>query len=1028
MSLNQIALHGGRFAITARLSIAAHLTISGLLGLTLLGLILFVSIASTALAADASSDPKLQFFEEKIRPILVTKCYQCHGPEKSESGLRLDSRASILAGGASDTPAAKEGDADHSLLIESVTYEGDYDMPPDKPLSSTEIDQLKQWIQLGLPWPDEAPVKPTLTIDQRVTAHQAEHWSLQPVQMPVVPASSSHSPDGVDRTDISRTDISRTDISRTDIDRTDIDRTDIDRLIESKLTAAGLAFSQAADRRTLIRRAHFDLLGLPPSEEQVHAFVNDPSPDAWARLIDQLLDSPHYGERWARHWLDVARYADTRGYSPGKRDKRFPFAYTYRDWVIEAFNRDLPYDDFIRCQLAADQWDSAEQTDLAALGFLTVGRQYLSRNDMIDDRVDAVTRGLLGLTVSCARCHDHKFDGIPTQDYYSLFSVFENCSVPSELPLITEESKLPEFSEFLGKLDEMSQAIEERLDEIHNQLHTQAQTHPADYLARLIEPDVTREAYLQEQDFVSLKLIDIHKRVLQRWKNFVNRKDAKRMAVFMPWHELLELEEEGFAEAAMLKIESWKELPAEKVNPLILNALLEQPPSRKIEVARVYGHFIRDQWAVMNAPQDASESERNETQPVAPVTATSQQDDPSRNALLAMLSRGDSPLVIKRGDIRNWLDQGQRADIANREAKINELNSNAPEGLHRAMIVVDREPPNVTHVMIRGSAGRRGEVAPRRFLKLLSPSERALFNKGAGRLELADAIASPDNPLTARVFVNRIWMHHFNRPLVDTPSDFGIQCDEPVQRDLLDDLAADFMQNGWSIKHLHRRIMLSHAYQQSSHNRDDCLQADPENRLIWRMNRRRLEFEALRDSLLAVSGSLETTMFGKSTSITTAPFSHRRTIYGTIDRQDLPGLFRAFDFASPDQSVAKRTRTIVPQQSLFMLNSPFAIEQSQRLVAHVTEPPTDATEAASEESAGALPQERVIEQQIIALYQQIFARVPTDEEREIGKLFVSVEQSSSSEGKTTEIASSDDNVWTRYAQMLLMTNEFEFID
>ncbi|MCM2374516.1 PSD1 and planctomycete cytochrome C domain-containing protein [Rhodopirellula sp. ICT_H3.1] len=969
MSQNPTVHVRGRFSIAALLA----------------GCVVAIS-ASTARCADANNEDGIRFFEEKVRPLLSAKCYECHGPEKSESGLRLDSRASILRGGASDTPAAQDGDPEHSLLIESVKHEGDYEMPPDEPLSEAEIDHLHQWIKMGMPWPEEAPVKPTLTVEQRVSVHRSEHWSLQPVKSPTIPESDTTS-------------------------SVDSPRTKIDRLLEPKLADAGLSFSPVADRRTLIRRATYDLIGLPPTQKQIDAFVNDERPDAWPRLIDQLLDSPHYGERWARHWLDVARYADTRGYSPGGRDKRFPFAYTYRDWVIKAFNRDLPYDDFVRCQLAADMMDSAEPADLAALGFLTVGRQYLNRLDVIDDQVDAVTRGILGLTVSCARCHDHKFDAIPTQDYYSLFSIFENCSSPDELPLIIDEAEKAKFSEFLGKLEAEKQAIEKRLDEIHEQLKTQTQEHPTDYLARVIESSAEREAFLQEQDFISLKPIEVHPRLLNRWKAFVNRKDAARMKVFMPWHELLALGDDGFAESAQRKIEGWNELPAEKLNPLVLDALLQQPLKNKTELARVYGKLIHDQWGARDEENAKS--------------------DPSRKALLDLLSLDDSPLVIKREKIREMFDQGQRNDVAKREGKINELNSNAPEGLDRAMIVVDREHPGVTRVMIRGNAGRRGEEAPRRFLKLLSPEDRPVFQNGAGRLELADAIVSKDNPLTARVFVNRVWMHHFNQPLVDTPSDFGIQCPEPVQRDVLDFLAADFMQNGWSVKRLHRQIMLSHAYRQSSVNRDDCLQVDPENRLWWRMNRRRLEFESFRDSLLAVAGNLDAKLFGKSAPITTAPFSHRRTIYGTIDRQDLPNLFRAFDFASPDQSVSKRSRTIVPQQSLFMLNSPFAIEQSQQLVAHVNSEsePTD-------------------DQRIAKLYQTIFGRQPTAEELEIGKQFVTVaepqlsepespEAQSSETGKADEAAQSDAasqtpaaslDVWTRYAQMLLMTNEFEFID
>ena len=393
-------------------------------------LIVFASLLGIAMSVQAAEDEfsheQIDFFENRIRPLLANHCLECHGPEKSESDLRLDSRDAILKGGSSGDSAVVAGSPDSSVLVQSVRHSGDFDMPPNKRLSDQEITDLATWVEMKLPWPESGDAITQLTIGEQMKHHQQNHWSLQPVRSPEIPAVRSPVESAVDR------------------------------LVLAKLESNNLSLSPIADRRTLIRRATFDLTGLPPTYVEVKSFVNNDASDAYPKLIDRLLESPQYGERWARHWLDVARYSDTSGYTLAEADNRYPFAFTYRDYVIDAFNNDLPYDQFIREQLAADYLEiPADNKSLAALGFITVGRKYLGRPETVDDQVDVVTRGLMGLTVSCARCHDHKYDAIPTEDYYSLYSVFANNYVPDELPLIGSSEQRAAFDSYFQKLRDL---------------------------------------------------------------------------------------------------------------------------------------------------------------------------------------------------------------------------------------------------------------------------------------------------------------------------------------------------------------------------------------------------------------------------------------------------------------------------------------------------------------------------------------------------------------------------------------------
>jgi hypothetical protein len=735
-----------------------------------------------------------EFFETRIRPVLVEHCYSCHGPKKQQAGLRLDGREAITKG-ADGEPVIVPGHPEKSSLVLAVRQQGDIKMPPKGRLSDRAIEDLTTWIKEGAYWPEDRIVTSAVKADEK-------HWAFQPIRKPALPAVKNAS----------------------------WPATPLDAFILAKLEEKGLKPNPSAEPRTLIRRLYFDLIGLPPTAAEVDEFERAmrANPQAGiAEVIDRLLASPHYGERWARHWLDIARYADTKGYV-FQEERRYAYAYTYRDYVVKAFNDDLPFDQFILQQLAADRLVAAGQAppeSQAAMGFLTLGRRFLNNvHDIIDDRIDVVSRGLLGLTVGCARCHDHKYDPIPIKDYYSLYGVFAGSVEPKDLPLIGTPEQTPEYVIFETKVKELEQAV---------------------------------------SDF---------------------------------------------------SIKNQKELASK---------------NRK----------VRDELRALQKKVDAFRA-------------------------------------------------GSKA---------------APP---RAMILQDAPTPREPHVFLRGNPDNPGPSVPRQFLAVLSGEKRRPFTEGSGRLELARAIASTDNPLTARVLVNRVWQHHFGAGLVKTPSNFGLRSDTPSHPELLDYLAARFMEDGWSLKKLHRLILRSRVYQQASVANPLAGGIDPENRLLARANRQRLDFEAMRDALLAVAGNLDRKRGGPAVDLTSTPYTGRRTLYGFIDRQNLPGLFRTFDFASPDASTPQRYQTTVPQQTLYLLNNPFVHEQARSLlrrpeIAALTDPPD----------------------RIRALHRAIYARDAAAEEIRLGQSFLETTATTEGTGSSQALTA-----WERYAQVLLLSNEFFFID
>ncbi len=902
----------------------------------------------TPTAGEAELDPQaVEFFERNVRPVLAEHCFSCHGPEKQKNDLRVDSRAALLQGGAGGA-TIKPGDPAGSLLIQVIGYTGDIQMPPKEKLPQDAIDALTHWVAMGAPWPgggDTSAGAEPQSMEERIEEARSSHWAFQSVANPAVP----------------------------EVANGDWSGSDLDRFILKKLEDAGLTPSPKADKRTLIRRATFDLHGLPPTPEEVEEFENDKSPDAYANLIDRLLASPRYGERWGRYWLDVARYADTRGYV-FQREREFAFSYTYRDYVIRAFNEDLPYDQFILHQLAADRMDLGDdKRPLAALGFLTLGRHFLGNvHDITDDRIDVVTRGLQGLTVSCARCHDHKYDPISSADYYAMYGIFRSSYEPEDPPLIEEpDPDDPKYQEYLKEVAAKEQAVQDYLTSLHVELLSEARNRVSDYLAAAWEArDITEDEPLR----ALARDRKIHWQLLQRWRDFLNGKAAAEGhdPIFAPWKRFAALAADAFeAEVSALATEiAANEHPDLRINPRVAEAFKGDPAKSMADVVARYASALQQvnhEWIdlVASRAQIAAQNGTSDVQLPAALP------DGDAEALRQVLYGTDSPANIPARDVEDLKDVPTRnrvRDLRNAVARVKATHPGRPDC---AMALLDADKPFDPYVFERGKPENKGESVPRRYLTVLAKDEPASFESGSGRLELAQAIASRENPLTARVMVNRVWMYHFGKALVASPSDFGLQSDAPTHPELLDHLSWQFMENGWSVKDLHRTIMLSETYQQVSFDRPEARAIDPENRLMWRQNRRRLDFEAMRDAVLAAAGTIDFTMGGPSIDIAEEPFPVRRTVYSRVERQNLPGMFRTFDFAGPDTHSPRRYFTTVPQQALFLMNSPFIIEQAKSLM----ERP---------EVSGELPDER----RIRALYELTQQRTPSDEEIQMGLAFL----------------------------------------
>lgn len=748
-------------------------------------------------------------------------------------------------------------------------------------------------------------------------------------------------------------------------------RSPVDAFVESALAARGETLAAPAAPRDRMRRVYFDLTGLPPERLVVEAFERDPSPEAFVAVVDRLLASPQYGERWGRHWLDVARYADTKDlvlvYG---RDALRPYAYTYRDYVIRAFNEDLPYDEFLRDQLAADLATPAVASwRLAALGFLTLGRLFDNNpHDQIDDQIDTVTRGLLGLTVSCARCHDHKYDAISIGEYYGLYGVFASTERPYVLPLIEDPAAVPGGPEFEERLAAARRELDDHLDAEHAKLTGILRSRLGDYLVRAAttEPDLTETA----QFGLSLTPEDFRPALMLRTRRLLAARVNLEDRVFGPWASLTSaLEDAPDGQAVRLVVP-----PDVNWNPQVIAALEGRRFTDRAAVARAYGELL----LAMN--------DRHA------------RDGSGDVELVALVSGPDAPMTFPRRETPAHMsrpDKDRYSGLAMALDKLAAHATNRPPA--RAMIVADLPEPLKPRIFLRGNPSRLGPEVPRAFLRALGDGEPHAFVSGSGRRELAEAIVSPDNPLTARVLVNRVWMHHFGEPLVGTPSEFGARSDPPVLPELLDWLAAEFIGSGWSLKSLHRTLLLSATYAQAVRTPISGTAASEPGAVL----RRRLDLEAMRDSLLQVSGRLDLTLGGPPGDAAGDPLNVRRTVYGLVDRQNLPSLFRTFDFAAPDQCVERRPSTTVPQQALFALNAPFVLEQARALAS--------LPEVVAAEDPGA---------RVAALFRRVLGREPSVDEIRDAVRFVEVPTGGDAPA----------GPWELLAQMLMISNEAVFLD
>ena len=888
---------------------------------------------------------QLRFFETRVRPLFVKHCYECHGEAVAEGKLRLDTRSGWERGGERG-PAIVPGDPSSSLLIRAVSHrDGKLKMPPPDTgdrLSDSEIEDLRRWIRNGAHDPRSGR---KIVTDLEKSAR--EHWAFQPIVAPHVEANVHP----------------------------------IDFLIDRKLREQNFVATEPADARTLMRRMSFDLLGLPPTAEEIADFEREvaaeslqdsepshgvtrlqdgtrpghSSPQTIQRLIDRLLQSPHYGERWGRHWLDVARYSDAKDGVLMYGDGRIrPFAYTYRDYVIRAFNDDKPFDQFVREQLAADQLNlPADSPDLAAMGLLTLGRMFDSnRHDVIDDQIDVIGRGFLGLSLACARCHDHKFDPVPTADYYSLYGVFASCIEPYDRPRIgavTEAGQAFE-QEFAAKLKE----IEGQQASHYAETLKIARDRTPDYLIHVAttQPDVAETAIF----FLSLTPEQLRPQITKRWRQLIARRAFADDPVFGPWSDLLR--------DPALRPDEWR---SRGIDPRIIDGLVAAQPTSMADVAKTYGNVIRDAWSTGCAESDP---------------------------LVALLVSRDGPVWFPIRDVASYLSRQPGDAYRGLLGQLDAIAVKHKDAAARAMTVQDAEVLCDPVIFQRGDPSARGTPVPRRFVEILSPADRPVFSQGGGRLELADAIASPTNPLTARVWVNRVWMHHFGDSLVENPSDFGLQAKRPVQHELLDFLADYFIKHGWRTKPLHKLILSSRAYQRSSQLPEtEALaiqrQRDPSNSLWWRTNRRRLDFEQMRDTMLTVAGELDATLFGRP-AVVTDDANRRRTVYAFVERQNIPAMVQTFDFANADTSTPRRSMTTVPQQALFALNSTFMLARSDALAKRVAD-----TEPA---------------RHVARLYALALGREPTPAEVELCASFLTT-------GTPEQLA-----------QVLLMSNELMFVD
>ena len=1184
--------------------------------------LLVLILLSGILHAEEKQDPaQIEFFETKIRPVLVQHCYSCHSLESDsvKGGYLLDSRKAIRQGGDSGAGIVP-GEPEESLLLSAMKYES-FEMPPKGKLPEQVIKDFETWIKNGAVDPREGgQVIIRSSIDY---AKAAEFWAFKKPVAHTVP----------------------------DVKQDQWVKTEIDRFVLAKLESNLMQPGAAADKRTLIRRAYYDLIGLPPTPEQIQVFLNDQSSEAFSRVIDELLASEHYGERWGRYWLDVARYGEDQAHT--FKARKYPRGYLYRDWVVQSFNKDMPYNTFVKYQVAGDLIEGGDQHErIAALGLFALGPVYYAENvekakaaaDEWDDRIDTVSRGVLGLTVSCARCHDHKYDPISTSDYYGLAGLFASTNY-QERPVVS--------AEVVHSRKAKDQAVKDKELEINRVLVE---------VGRDLRPSLTSEIpkyvvasfkFLERRKVENdnkknyaavLKESGLSETLLKRWvallqmKNKRQRSEHPQFAAWFAWVDTLPGDKDQSADESLIakatelgdalqqQLESKladreklfklfgenvafvKQEDVAKVRPGViplgnlfddgktvpldgalasdaLGAVAEPTDLGILKTAfgwgerihigpeidfdfvhlgadtNAYGKVTNDAWLDRNGistrgqgytsagkrdeqgigmhsnalvtfdldeirkagllPQDQAfrfkvdraglnddVRNSNASAHLAVIMSRPHKDKKVMDAILAGYVNGQKMQITYsdftyyftgvippevKGDgqffeidlevpaearfitlvttgagnpndntissdhavwsgVRLELDPLPNEQTADVElSKVDLMNETLRQDATLLSLMLYEEgllalPPNEVEgrlegtpkerivtlredhsqlkkeaeaiqilnahsltegnaqdlpIYLAGDPGKKGDIAKRANLAIFTDGEKVPYEpQGSGRLEFANSIASDDNPLTARVMVNRIWAGHFGKGLVGTLSNFGTLGERPTHPHLLDYLAVEFMKNEWSMKHIHRLIMNSAVYQQSSTFNAQKFEADPENNLLWRMNRRRLEVEPWRDGLLAVSGELQLDMGGPSAELDNAG-NKRRTLYGFISRHRLNELLRLFDFPDPNITAAARPVTTVPLQQLFVLNSDFMMNRARALSVRVRS-----------------EMEGSIEEKIKQVFELLYGRVPEDADILLGKQFL--EAVGSESGMET--------AWDQYSLALLSANEFMFVD
>jgi hypothetical protein len=938
-------------------------------------IVIWVASSTCGFRALAQPNPKVEFFESKIRPVLVQHCYECHAAESKtlRGGLLVDSRQGLLLGGESGA-AVVPGEPEESLLISALRHDG-FEMPPQQKLSQVIIDDFEKWIRDGAEDPRRGTPEVARPSSIDIEAGR-KHWAYQPLRTPVIPAVKNNS----------------------------WPNSEIDRFVLAGLESARLQPGPDAEKIILVRRIYFDLIGLPPTPEAITQFINDKSPLAYENLVDRLMASPRFGERWGRHWLDVARFAE----SMSLRGKLLKYAWRYRDYVIEAFNDDLPYDRFLTQQLAGDLLESSsidsERQNLIATTFLVMGDALLENQnknqldmDVVDEQLDVIGKGLLAQTITCARCHDHKFDPIPTSDYYAMAGILKNVqglkhsnvSTTMEIPLpFTEEvqRELEIHNLSVAKVENEITALKSRLDP---------------------ESETAFPKVVSASSLAGIVVDDDDVKIVGKWthsvysKHYVgkgyihddNKEKGAKTLTYIP--ELADGEYEvrfayswGGGRASNVPVEIFSATGKELV---VVDMRKEPPLNRRFVSLGTYRFSANQHNRILISNEGTN----------GIVTADALQFLPVNKD--AVTTRTASQVAKQLAAVEQ---QELKKKISALTAELSRFNKQkpVPEMVNSA---VEKSKPTNLKIHIRGSIDNLGAIAPRGVLQVANygPAPE-MPTSSSGRLELADWIVDPANPLTSRVMVNRVWHWLFGAGLVRTVDNFGTTGESPSHPELLDYLAIQFVQHGWSVKKIIRTIVLSRTYRLSSARGDQ--QADPENRLLAHMNHRRLDAESIRDTMLSVGGTLELQMRGATfpANLTTdvgfrfqAP---RRSVYVPVFRCSLPELFEVFDFANPSMVTGRRDVSTVAPQALYLMNHPFVRTQArftaERLLSesHMT--------AAN---------------RIDLAYLMILGRPATETEVLLSQEFLK---------SVTDTAEKDDvEAWTQMVQSMFLTIEFRYL-